>query len=97
MDASAWGMARIRFSSAGVMPFDTTAEKPPRKLTPTVFAARSSVCAILTKSSGVLQAEAPISPTGVTEILLLTTGIPYSRSISFPTLTRSFAQDVILL
>ena len=46
--ASASGMARMSSSSDGVMPFETTAEKPPRKLTPSSHAARSSVRAIST-------------------------------------------------
>ena len=46
--ASACGIERIRSSSLFVMPLETTAEYPPRKLTPTVLAARSSVFAIVT-------------------------------------------------
>ena len=46
--ASASGIERMSSSSAGVMPFETTAEKPPRKLTPSSRAARSSVRAIST-------------------------------------------------
>ena len=34
---NACGMERIRFSSAVVMPFETSAEYPPIKLTPTVL------------------------------------------------------------
>ena len=94
---SAMGIARIRFSSAGVIPFDTTAEKPPRKLTPTSFAAWSSVLAIFAKSSGQVQADAPIRPMGVTKIRLFTIGIPYSFAMSSPTLTRSFAFVVIFV
>ena len=41
--------------------------------------------------------EAPIMPIGVTDILLLTMGIAYSRSISSPVLTRFSAFFVILL
>ena len=92
---SASGIDLIRSSSAGVIPFETSAENPPMKLTPTVFAALSSVFAMRTKSSVVLQHPAPTSETGVTEILLLTIGIPNSFSISSPTETRSFAFDVI--
>ena len=72
---SACGMERIRSSSAFVMPLDTSAEYPPIRLTPTVFAARSIVAAIVAKSSGVLQAEPPTSAIGVTEILLFTIGM----------------------
>ena len=46
--AMASGMERMSSSSAGVMPFATTAEKPPRKFTPSSHAARSSVRAIST-------------------------------------------------
>lgn len=46
---------------------------------------------MLTKSALVLQAEAPTSAIGVTEILLLTIGIPKSLEISSPVRTRSFA------
>jgi len=85
------------FSSAFVIPFETSAEYPPIKLTPTFFAAASRVRAIVTKSSGVSHAEAPTSPIGVTDILLLTIGIPYSFSISCPVSTRLAATCVILL
>ena len=94
---NACGMERIRFSSAVVMPLDTRAEYPPIKLTPTVFAARSRVFAIVTKSSGLLHAAPPTRAIGVTEILLFTIGIPKSRSICFPVGTRSLARVVILL
>ena len=46
--ASASGMERIRSSSEGVIPFETTAEYPPRKLTPSSAAVRSRVRAICT-------------------------------------------------
>ena len=46
--ASASGIERMSSSSDGVMPFETTAEKPPRKFTPSSRAARSSVRAIST-------------------------------------------------
>ena len=46
--ASASGMLSIRSLSPFVHPFSTSAENPPIKLTPTSFAALSSVCAILT-------------------------------------------------
>jgi hypothetical protein len=70
------GIERMRFASVGVIPFETMAEYPPRKLTPVSLAARSSVFATSTKSSGDLQACPPTSAMGVTDILLLTIGIP---------------------
>ena len=88
---SAFGIERISISSASVIPFDTSAEYPPMKFTPTSCAALSSVCAIDTKSSGVLHADPPISAMGVTEILLLTIGIPYSSDIYSPVATKSLA------
>ena len=42
---SACGIERMSSSSAGVIAFETSAEKPPMKFTPTSCAARSSVCA----------------------------------------------------
>ena len=45
VSASARGMERISFSSAGVMPFCTSAEKPPTKLTPVSRLALSSASA----------------------------------------------------
>ena len=95
--ARACGMERIRFSSAFVMPLLTRAEYPPRKLTPTSFAARSKVPAMVTKSSGVLQTHPPTSAIGVTEILLFTIGTPKSRDMASPVLTSSLAVAVILL
>ncbi len=89
--ASALGIERISLSSASVIPLETSAEYPPIKFTPTSWATLSSVCAIETKSSGVLQAAPPTSETGVTEILLFTIGIPYSAEIYSPVSTRSFA------
>ena len=85
------GIDLISISSAGVMPFDTSAENPPIKLTPTAFATSSSTMASSEKSEGVLQAAAPIKAIGVTEIRLFTIGIPNSFSISLPVFTRSFA------
>ena len=81
--ASASGMARISRSSALVMALCTSAEKPPRKLTPTALAARSSVWASFTGS-----APAQISAAGVMEMRLLTIGIPNSRSMASPVGTR---------
>ena len=45
---SASGIERIRSSSLFVIPFETSAEYPPIKFTPTSFAALSSVFAIVT-------------------------------------------------
>ena len=49
--ASACGIARSNFLSPEVKPFCTSAEKPPMKSTPHVFAALSIVRAKGTKSS----------------------------------------------
>ncbi|CCX86148.1 unknown [Clostridium sp. CAG:590] len=43
---NASGIERINISSYGVIPFETKAEYPPIKFTPTVLAARSNVLAI---------------------------------------------------
>ena len=94
--ASAAGMDSMRFLSARVIPFCTSAEYPPMKLTPIVWAALSRVWAILTKSSGESHAAPPTIAMGVTDTLLLITGTPYSSPISSPTLTRSLARVVIL-
>ena len=77
-----------------VNPFCTRAEKPPMKLTPQVLAARSSVRARGTKSS-LLQA-APAMAMGVTEMRLLTMGMPNSLSISQPVRTSFSAREQIL-
>ena len=82
--------------SAGVMPFWTRAEYPPMKLTPISRPALSRVSAILTKSSGLLQAAPPTMAMGVTETLLLMTGTPYSTPSSLPTFTRLPASLTIL-
>ena len=95
VSAMAFGMERISSSSAFVMPLLTSAEYPPRKLTPTCFAALSSTFASSTKSSEVLQTFPATNAIGVMEILLFTIGIPNSFSISFPVFTRSFATVVI--
>ena len=92
----ACGIDSIRSLSASVIPFETMAEYPPKKFTPRSFAALSSVFAICTKSSFVLQALPPTKAIGVTDILLFTIGTPKSFDISSPTLTRSFAVFVIL-
>ena len=94
---SACGIDSIKSLSAAVIPFDTTAEYPPRKLTPVSFAALSRVFAICTKSFTLLQALPPIKAIGVTDILLFTIGTPKSLEISSPTFTRFFATFVILL
>ncbi len=95
VSAMACGIERIRYSSLFVIPLDTSAEYPPIKFTPTVCAARSSVLAIVTKSSGLLHAAEPTREIGVMEIRLLTIGIPNSFSISRPVLTRFSATLVI--
>ena len=87
VEARASGMDSISSFSAGVIPFETRAEKPPMKLTFISCAARSSVLAILTKSAVSLQHDAPIREIGVTETRLLTIGIPNSSAISSPVLT----------
>ena len=48
VSARAWGIAEIRFLSAGVIPLWTSAEKPPIKLIPRVSAALCSVFATFT-------------------------------------------------
>ncbi len=90
------GMESISIRSDRVMPFATSAEYPPMKLIPIFFAALSRVCAMVMKSSGVLQAEDPTMLIGVTETLLLTMGIPYSRLMSSATGIRSRAVLTIL-
>ena len=82
--ANAFGIERIKSSSAFVILFETRAEYPPIKLTPTLSAARSSVFAISTKSSLVLHTLPPTSAIGVTDIRLFTIGIPYFLEISSP-------------
>ena len=77
--ASVSGMARMSASSARVMALCTRAENPPRKLTPTAFAARSSARPRRTGS-----APAHSSAAGVTEMRLFTMGMPNSRSICSP-------------
>ena len=67
------------------------------KLTPSFFAALSSVFAISTKSDGFLQQALPTIDAGVMEMRLLTTGTPKSRPISSPVFTRFFAMRVSLL
>ena len=64
------------------------------KLTPQVLAALSSVSASGTKSS-LLQA-APAMAIGVTEMRLLTMGMPNSLSISQPVCTSFSAREHIL-
>ena len=91
------GIDSIKSLSAGVIPLETTALYPPIKLTLSSAAHRSKVLAILTKSFVDLHALEPTKPIGVTEIRLLTIGIPYFFSISSPVLTKSFATVVILL
>ena len=94
--ANAFGMDSMSILSALVMFFIGRAENPPMKLIPIFVAALSNVLAMDTKSSGVSQAAPPISDIGVTDTLLFTIGMPYSRPISSPTDTRFFARVVIL-
>ncbi|CQB89938.1 Uncharacterised protein [Chlamydia trachomatis] len=72
----AFGSDSISMRSAVVMDFAGSAEYPPIKSTPTFLAALSSACAICTKSSGLLHAEAPTRLIGVTVMRLFTIGIP---------------------
>ena len=80
--AIACGMESMSTRSPCVIPFSTSAENPPMKLTPTALPARSSASATGTKES-VWHASAAI-PMGVTEIRLLMMGMPYSVSMSSP-------------
>ena len=91
---SASGKMEMRFFAPVVMPFCTSAEKPPMKLMPSASAARCRVCAILRYPSG--DAAPPTSEMGVTETRLLTIGIPYIFSMSLPVFTRCSARVVIL-
>lgn len=95
VEARASGMESKSSLSASVMPFCTRAEYPPMKFTPIFCDALSRDFAISTKSPGVLQQDAPTMATGVTDTLLLMTGIPISRAISSPTDTRSDALSTI--
>ena len=81
-------MESIKSLSASVMPFATSAEYPPIKLTPISLAARSKASAISAKSSLLRQAEPPISAIGVTDTRLLTIGMPYSREMASPVSTN---------
>jgi hypothetical protein len=92
--ASACGMAAKRLASIVVIPFSTCAEKPPRKSTSTSCAARSSVCASCSKSSG--RERPAISDTGVTAMRLLMIGSPNSSEISALTRRRLRAVRSIL-
>ena len=80
--ASASGMLSIKERSRSVIPLWTSAEYPPRKSTPTVFAAWSSARARTTSSPGKFAVR---KLAGVIEMRLLTIGTPYSRSRSSPT------------
>ena len=97
VDARAFGMDLMRSSSAAVMPFDTRAEYPPIKFTPTLWAASSRVFAISTKSSLVLHALPPTRAIGVTLTRLFTMGMPYFFSMYWPVSTSFSAVVVILL
>ena len=94
--ASASGMDSMSILSAGVMPFWTSAEYPPMKLTPISFPTASRVFAIFTKSWGDLHAAPPTRAMGVTETLLLITGTPYSTPSWSPTSTSLPASLTIL-
>ena len=91
--ARASGMLLISSSSPFANPFCTSAEYPPKKFTPTAFAALSRVLAYFMGSP---PADANIIDTGVTDIRLLIIGTPYSFSISSPVLTRFSALRHIL-
>ena len=94
VSASACGMAAISRRSPEAMPFCTRAEKPPMKSTPQVFAALSIALANGTKSS--VSHALATSAMGVTEMRLLTMGMPSSRSIWQPVVTRCSACRQIL-
>ena len=88
VEASASGIALISSRSPALNPLWTKAENPPMKSTPTVFATSSSASAYFTGSPP----ETPQSiDSGVTEILLLTIGMPYLLSSAQPVETRSSA------
>ena len=72
--ARASGRASMRLRSPGVMPFSTSAPKPPRKSTPAFLAASSSTAQARTISSRLN--EAPTTPMGLTLMRLFTTGMP---------------------
>ncbi|MPN11808.1 hypothetical protein SDC9_159116 [bioreactor metagenome] len=93
--ASASGIESISSRSPAEKPFCTKAENPPTKLTPTFFAAASSVRANST-GSGFLQGASSMA-IGVTEMRLLTMGTPYAALTSSAVFTRSLARVVILL
>ena len=93
---NAFGIDLISISSESVIPSLTRAENPPIRSAPTLVAALSKVLAIDTKSSTLLQALEPTIPIGVTAILLLTIGIPYSFSI-FKAVSSSFDEIVVIL
>ena len=90
--ASAAGIERDERVVAAPMPLCTSAEKPPMKSTPTSCAARS-----IARASGVRSSHAHAAATeaiGVTEMRLLTIGMPYSRSIASQTGTSRSAARV---
>ena len=89
---SAAGMESIRRRSASPMPFCTRAEKPPMKSMPSSSAARSIASAMGVRSAS--GQAAAIWATGVTEMRLLTMGMPYSASRLSATSTRSAAVRV---
>ena len=82
-------------ASPGVVPLCTSAEKPPRKLTPDLGRRAVEVLG----EQHVVVARRTLSATsaiGVTEMRLLMIGMPYSRSISSPTATSRAAERQIL-
>ena len=89
VSASACGMAAMSRRSPEAMPLCTRAEKPPIKSTPQLFAAWSMARAKGTKSS--VSHALATSAMGVTEMRLLTMGMPSSRSIWQPVATRCSA------
>ena len=91
--ASACGMDSMSLMSARLAPFCTSAEKPPTKFTPTSLPARSMACAMGDRSCSCTAAL--ISAMGVTEIRLLTMGMPNSRSSCSATGTRFSAALVM--
>ena len=93
VSASALGIEFIRLMSAREAPFCTRAENPPTKSTPTALPALSIATAMGERS--VASVAAHTSAIGVTEIRLLTIGMPYSRS-SCSAVGTSFSAAVVM-
>ena len=89
MTESACGIDSISLMSAREAPLCTSAVKPPTKSTPTSLPARSIASAMGVRSSS--RTAEQISAIGVTEIRLLTIGMPNSRSSCSATGTSSLA------